>query len=297
MDEFKNKEMKKIYLEMHGGLGNQLFIFALLFVLLKKDPNAKIYLDKTKFFLRRIHDGFLLNDLINRLNRKLYHSVKYSILPNFFLKFLKFFRTNIDINQENEPYVFQKLEIIKNYVILSGYWQSYKYFFDIQNDLRVFLHQFLNDQNDLDKINDFVSKISQTKIAIHVRRGDYVKLKTYGLLSNDYYSNSIKYFQRLYPRAQYFVFSDDINLVKNEKLFQMPVIYIQPKNISSINSLYLMSQCDHFITANSSFSWWAAFLGNHKDKKVVTPKKWFKDRSDFNDLIPPEWIKIENNLI
>lgn len=290
--------MKKINLVIQGGLGNQLFIFALLYSLLKKFDNAQIYLDVSKFIFKKMHEGFLLNNLLNYLNRSIKYPVKTSIFPSSILQFLTIFGTNIDRIKENEPYIFQDLEIKNDQVILKGYWQSFRYFMDIQEELRGFLLKFLKSQNSgLDTIINYSPNYNQVNIAVHVRRGDYLKLKTYGLLSNNYYSNAVNYFQELYPQARFLIFSDDINLVRVEKLFHIPVIYIEPRNPSSMHSLFLMSQCDHFITANSSFSWWAAFLGSHYNKTVTTPKKWFKDRDNYTDLIPPGWIKVENDLI
>ena len=212
-----------------------------------------------------------------------------------FLNKISLLNQNYIFHHEDEPYVFQNIAIKSENTFLFGYWQSYKYFFENSNYIKKIILDFIKTHQSSDKMGIAQNKNLYPQVAIHVRRGDYVKLKSYGLLSKDYYQKAIKYFQKELPNAQFLVFSDQPNNIKNENLFECPVIYIQPQN-SSINELYLMSQCDHFITANSSFSWWGAYLGENTSKIILTPKKWFKDRESRRDFIPPDWILIDNEL-
>ena len=290
--------MSRIYYQIQGGLGNQLFIIAFAISQALRHPEKKIYLDPCKYFLKKIHEGYLLKDLISQCSSQLPNPVDHSLFSTVIFSFLNkisLLNQNYIFHHEDEPYVFQNIAIKSENTFLFGYWQSYKYFFENSNYIKKIILDFIKTHQSSDKMGIAQNKNLYPQVAIHVRRGDYVKLKSYGLLSKDYYQKAIKYFQKELPNAQFLVFSDQPNNIKNENLFECPVIYIQPQN-SSINELYLMSQCDHFITANSSFSWWGAYLGENTSKIILTPKKWFKDRESRRDFIPPDWILIDNEL-
>jgi hypothetical protein len=136
-------------------------------------------------------------------------------------------------------------------------------------------------------------------ISVHIRRGDYMNLQdSFGILSSDYYNSAIKFTlensSTKYDRV--LVFSDDFVLAK--KLFSnvevsLPVQFAEsPENLPE-ETLFLMSKSDALVISNSSFSWWAAQLGN-KSKFVVRPSKWFRAMSDPQDLFPPEWHQQES---
>jgi hypothetical protein len=136
-------------------------------------------------------------------------------------------------------------------------------------------------------------------IAVHIRRGDYMNLQeSYGVLSSDYYNSAIN-FTLENSSIQYLrvlVFSDDIVLAK--QLFSnveipLPVQFSESPNDSPEETLFLMSQSDAIVISNSSFSWWAAQLGN-KSKFVAYPSKWFRGMLDPEDLFPPEWHQQES---
>ena len=137
---------------------------------------------------------------------------------------------------------------------------------------------------------------NKNSVAIHIRRGDYFnnsKARNYhGILGEDYYKKSITYVKKKVKSPNFFIFSDDIELVKktlpcfNNKKF----IFIDTK--SSINDLYLMCNCRHFIIANSTFGWWGAWLSKNKHKIVCAPKRWVRARISTPDIIPENWIKI-----
>lgn len=150
--------------------------------------------------------------------------------------------------------------------MMVGYWQSEKYFADIEADIRT---EFALPKTQLDYV------------AIHVRRGDYLQLPhVFHTQSVEYYEEAKEHF----PGADFLAFSDDPSWVK-ENLPWADVVEGNPP----IVDMALMASCDGMIMANSSFSWWAAWLGN---KTVVAPTKWFTCGHDTRDLIPDRWIKI-----
>lgn len=167
---------------------------------------------------------------------------------------------------------------------LHGYFQSEKYF---KKHHKLIRETF--DVRDEEIINTPYDNlmIGQDVVGVHVRRGDYLKLK-------DHHSPcSISYYReasQVFNNSLFFIFSDDIDWCKKKFNFLPKVIYVE--NLTSVRSLLLMSRCDHNIIANSSFSWWAAWLNKNKEKKVIAPINWFGPRvsHDISDLLPKEWI-------
>jgi len=138
--------------------------------------------------------------------------------------------------------------------------------------------------------------ISETiAVSLHVRRGDYVKnpqvLKEFGICSIDYYKRAIKHIEDSVDSPTYFVFSDDLAWVKKNLPVGEKVVYIQGENITDTEELTLMSKCKHNIIANSTFSWWGAWLNQNSNKIVVAPTPWFETQPYDKDLILKSWIQ------
>ena len=180
-------------------------------------------------------------------------------------------------------------------IYLDGYWQSPNYFDSIRKTL---LEDF--------KLNDGLSasgKIiedsikSTNSVSLHVRRGDYVQnsrvLDEYGICSVSYYERALSEIAKLYSDYTVYVFSDDIEWVKNNLQFKnSSVVFIKDESITSAQELYLMSKCKHNIIANSTFSWWGAWLNNNPDKIVIAPTPWFDKVIYDKNLIPSSWKQI-----
>lgn len=182
--------------------------------------------------------------------------------------------------------------------ILNGYWQSEDYFREkadiIRNDFR-----FLNEPEGNNK--DLASRIYKTNsVSIHIRRGDYISdaatNKTHGICSLEYYANAVKFIAGKVPDPVFYIFSDDMEWVKSNLLLSLPHEYIEGNNQhAAYVDMQLMTMCNHNIIANSSFSWWAAWLNPNDKKIVVAPKKWFADPSlhlKSRQLIPANWITL-----
>jgi hypothetical protein len=177
---------------------------------------------------------------------------------------------------------------------LDGYWQSYKYF---EADWEMIKHDFLFSPKLIKEENSMLEKIkSSNSVFVHVRRGDYVSNKEtnlyHGDLGEKYYHFAEKEIVQRVKNPVYFVFSDDINWVKENIKFNGEQHFAVSSSAAD-HDLYLMLSCQHAIIANSSFSWWGAWLIDNPGKVVIAPSKWFANSSiDTSDLCPESWRKI-----
>lgn len=178
---------------------------------------------------------------------------------------------------------------------LAGYWQSEKYFCGAADTIR---HDFSFKQS-LSPVNAKIAdQIGQVNaVSLHVRRGDYISNPrnsiAHGACAPDYYRAAIQYVSGQVEQPHFFIFSDDIAWVKENLKMDMPHRYIDHNHgAESYNDMRLMSLCRHHIIANSSFSWWGAWLNQSASKIVVAPAKWFADGKNAGDLIPQGWVKL-----
>ncbi len=175
-----------------------------------------------------------------------------------------------------------------------GLWQSETYF----KDSKEIIKKDLTYKKPLSPAgNSFAEKIKNIEsVSIHIRRGDYTNKHTvdkHGLCSKEYYDQAISYIQKKYSDAYFFIFSDDIAWVKDNLDLPAHKTYVSGTNsVDHFEELHLMSLCKHNIIANSTFSWWAAWLNNNPLKVVIAPKKWFKLPIPTKDLIPNSWIQL-----
>lgn len=182
----------------------------------------------------------------------------------------------------------------KMHPVLDGYWQSEKYFKNIRNII-------CRDFTIKNKSKNFIHVLNiisgTNSVSIHFRRGDYAwdekTNKYHGLLGIEYYRKAIDIIQRKMKNPHFFIFSDDPTWVKNNFKIKKPVTHISDfSKLTNAEELVLMSHCEHNIIANSSFSWWGAWLNKNPKKIVIAPKKWFKARIDDKDIVPTGWIRI-----
>jgi hypothetical protein len=179
---------------------------------------------------------------------------------------------------------------------LDGFWQSEQYFSPIANLIR----QDLQLKNPLpENLKALVTQIQSTNaIAVHVRRGDYVSNPTttayHGVCSVQWYEDAAKYMIEKIENPVFFVFSDDYEWVRKNIYFDAPTVFITPSpDGQECNDLHVMSLCQHNIIANSSFSWWGAWLNANPNKIVIAPQQWFAaGNHDTKDLIPHSWIRL-----
>ena len=176
---------------------------------------------------------------------------------------------------------------------LHGYWQSERYFAAYAANIRAdFIFREELQGVDL-RIANAISQ--STAISLHVRRGDYVSdpktLAVHGTCTPEYYYSAIETLRQRCPNARFFAFSDDPSWVVQVLQPRYPQLVLVEHNngMSSYNDMRLMSMCDHHIIANSSFSWWGAWLNHRPDKMVIAPARWFANGRDTPDLVPDNW--------
>jgi len=179
-------------------------------------------------------------------------------------------------------------------VYLDGYWQSEKYFTDIA---AIICKEFTLKKDPAGKNKELTEIINSCEsVSLHIRRGDFVSdaeiYQTHGVCDLDYYYKCIEYIVEKTNTPIFFVFSDEPEWARQNLNLSHPVTFVTHNGAEKCyEDMWLMSQCRHNIIANSSFSWWGAWLNQTPDKIVFAPKKWFvtEDR-DTRDLIPDKWI-------
>lgn len=286
--------MNNIIVKCLGGLGNQMFQYSFYRRLQLDGKNVS--LDISGFNEYGLHNGFELEQIfglninfadVNEVNKIKQAAYKANIIQKIWWKISN---SKPIINQQDFGYHSCYVNFPKS-AYFDGYWQSEKY---IGNNADIIRKEFsfppVDEQNE-----PYAKQIRHTNgVSIHVRMGDYVDHPIHGgICTLDYYQQAINIIKTKLINPQFFVFSDDMNWCEvNLKLKN--AIYIKGnKGENSYRDMQLMSMCKHNIIANSSFSWWGAWLNNSSDKIVIAPAKWFNDpKINARDLIPDEWLKI-----
>jgi len=296
-----------IILSLFGGLGNQMFQYACgkaiamkLGVELKLDVSLVVDRTPRENFTYRDYElaVFNINDEIatedevrayipnlwnsTELQRQLYRVKRFLTQKSFFREKLKF-RFNEDIDSVSD----------NSYIY--GYFQTERYF----EDIRIELLERFSLRNQLDEVNALIVKQMQLEnsVSIHVRRGDYTNSAFTLLGVEDYYRKAIDFIIENVENPVFYVFTNDQEWVEdNFKALEIN------KSIVTVNSgsqsykdMILMSNCKHNICANSSFSWWGAWLNTNSDNIVITPQNWFKSTEYVEstyDLIPTRWMSL-----
>lgn len=180
-------------------------------------------------------------------------------------------------------------------IYLKGYRQSERYFKPIEMIIR---DGFSLKPESVERVSAVAAGLrSSNSVSIHIRRGDYSNKQVadfHGVLGEDYYQQAIRYFESKLPGCRFYVFSDAPEWVAEQLSFEAPVEIISgEKTRTHFEDFHLISCCRHNVIANSTFSWWAAWLNEHSDKIVVAPKRWFNQAGhDTRDLIPQGWIRM-----
>lgn len=178
---------------------------------------------------------------------------------------------------------------------LIGYWQSERYFAavaaTIRREVRV---NAAPEGRNAELLDDIAARDA---VAIHVRRGDYVSNPAatayHGLCGLDYYRGAIRRLAESVPRPHCFVFSDDLDWVRANLDTGHPTTFVGHNAETPWEDLRLMAACRHFIVANSSFSWWGAWLGARPGKQVIAPARWFRaDHGGEGEIVPAEWLRM-----
>lgn len=296
--------MTKFFIPVKGGLGNQMFFYA--FKLYLKENGINGHLVWNEYFFTKQHNGVELFKIFNiqttRLTKiKIFFLVTMnkSLLPNISkrilgrvakAKYLLAFKF-----KQSTPYTFDNvLEISrKKHIYLDGFWQNYHYLEPIRDKvLKEFnfkLPQNFSENNFLKQIKDCNS------VSMHIRRGDYLDPKFANLNvinSNEYYWKAIDYIKGKVEFPLFFIFTDDLTWARKEFVSEDFVFIEGNINMDAYLDMYLMSQCKHNIIANSTFSWWGAWLNTYSSKTVIAPNLWTVDTLS-SQLCPSEWIFLD----
>ncbi len=289
-----------ILVQLNGGLGNQLFQYA-LGRRIAIDRNAALRFETSAFDSQRreykLHHFNVKGSPAS--GKEVKHFLKWEQNPRL-TAIYRLYNANkpyyrkLIVDEQSVPFNENILRVPKN-VFLRGYWQSEKYFSSISNVLR---EDLVAKAPLADRNLEMAEKIKSCfAVSLHIRRGDYVTdmptNQTHGILSLEYYQAAISFILHCFPVATFFIFSDDVAWAKENLQIAAPHFFVDHNTgKTDYEDLRLVSFCKHHIIANSSFSWWGAWLCQNPAKKVVAPKQWYKIEIDTRDLLPEEWIKL-----
>lgn len=286
-----------------GGLGNQMFQYAFALRLKHENPSEEVKLDISHFGGYGLHNGFELRSVFpsamlpiataKDLQRVTWHVPNYKL--SRIVRHIFPLRKTEYVQSADACYQFDEKAILQSgNRYYEGYWQS-PCFFDKCRGM--VLSEFSFRPFDTDQNRYFSSRLVQdNSIAIHVRRGDYVNHPIYkDICTLDYYRKAIVEAKKVINDPEYFVFSNDVQWCKdnlNDLFGKSKVNFVSNnKGTESYRDMQLMSQAECLILANSSFSWWSAYLSSRNDQVVFAPNRWANGFDDA-DLFPKEWIKI-----
>lgn len=289
-----------VIIKIAGGLGNQMFQYALARAL--ENKGRKVLLDCSGYKVQSQTDT-VRNYELDRFSIKIAKASQKEIASYFnrrqrFLYYLgRLIKKDLSkIIIEKEHHYQDKIAECDNKYLI-GYWQSEHYFKTIRKEL---LEDFSFEDLRLSQNNEVLRKqlfSAENSVAVHIRGGDYTaagNVPIYGnICTKEYYQKAFAYIEKNIGQVLYYIFTNDFTLAQQ-------ILPMNNKNIKIIDwnaeedgwiDMYLMSICKHNIIANSSFSWWAAWLNQNPEKVVIAPSKW-QNGSDIEDIVPREWVRV-----
>ncbi len=292
-----------IITRLSGGMGNQMFQYALGRVLSIKNKTTlgldlHDLLDRTPRhtgFTFRNYDLDLFNIQASILSSKEIPWKYRSFGTGTVALLLGKVRRRLLHNKGKEHHVEVNTSILSlgPNTYLDGYWQSHKYFIGYEDVIRKDFSITASLSNEIQILKKEIQE--QSSVCIHIRRGDYVGNAFHEVVKNDYYHTALEILLKKIKVEHLYVFSDDIAWCRDNLTFDQPTTFVGDEYAGerAIGHFALMRACSHFIIPNSSFAWWAAWLGESSEKIVIAPKQWFGDASiETNDRVPLEWIRI-----
>lgn len=286
--ELRNRRLRVVVAVLRGGLGNQMFQYAL----------AK----RIAQFQQRelVLDDLALDENALEGVRRYYELGIFPIHAHLTSRMSK--------GNERPPVEGHVVETKPSFcsevtaptpfacLYLNGYWQSEKYFKPIARTIRKEF-QFAPALRSVDGW-EVAIRAERMPVCVHVRRQDYLgpRGKYIGFVGREYYRRSVNAIAKRVPMPHFFVFSDDLNWCQATLGIQHPHTFVSHRtngDVMSGRDLMLMTMCKHFIIANSSFSWWAAWLCKNRRKIVIAPERWFADSHlASSDVVPASWIRL-----
>ena len=285
--------MKSLKIQLEGGLGNQLFQLAAgrYFSLLVERPLVAILPGRadSKFAHEFEFKNFCNFDFKSRQFTSSGIGLIFWKVDRRFLHSMIFYRKLRSLFLSNSNEFIPNLP--KQTRVLRGYFQAFEYAIPRQDEFRSYFTQVSFGRED-----QLVLKLSANPhISLHVRRGDYAQLKNiYGLLSGGYYLESLNHVYQITKVNKVMVFSDDIAAAKEmfgNSIFSEYEFVYAPQTLKPDQIISLMMLCQAHVIANSTFSWWGAFLAPESNL-IVAPTPWLKSGEEAKSLIPPNWIQL-----
>lgn len=286
-----------IVIEMSGGLGNQMFQYALYkkFESLNKDVVME-----TSFFrsgqelreyelgifpvkYRTITDKEAANIRGFGYQDSVLDKIRHKLIPQKY-------KIYVDKIGPFQPEIFEM-----DNVYLSGYWQNENYFKDIKE---VICRDFSFSDKLMEQYKNICERLDkENSVSVHIRRGDYLtteNTRIHGNICTDkYYANAMNYIKEKVKNPQFYIFTDDLDWAHEKYSGENITIVDGNRNTSSYVDMFLMSKCKHNIVANSTFSWWAAWLNSNTDKLVLAPPKWLNNFPEAQ-VASADWILVDN---
>lgn len=284
-----------IITRIHGGLGNQMFQYALgrnlsliHNVPLKLDYSyLKVPNQSSRSF--RLHGFQIKAEEATAEEIRAYRSDMQKILDRF-----RPYSKKKKVLEESGDFEERVLSRSDGY--FDGHWQNEKYFRQNEETIRKDFALKNPPGEEALRVAERMGEAAES-VSLHIRRGDYVSIKkiadVHGVLPMSYYKNACDLILQKIPSAHFFISSDDIGWAKEHFPKNYPVEFISSPNIPDYEELALMNQCRHHIIANSTMSWWAAYLNQNPAKIVIAPKNWFRDPTKKTEnLVLKTWTRI-----
>ena len=268
-----------------GGLGNQMFDYC-FFLSLKRKSRFRLHIIEIEPSVER-HYGLELFKIFH--TKGAWRVALYNFLYNHHCRwYIHRHQTIVQGNslEYNPDYLLKRSGLYR----YDGYWQSEKYFTDIKDTVRKhfrFRTDLLNERT-----KECASHLCETaSVSIHIRRGDYLNESGWDKSETDFYQQAQSYILKQEEHPVFYVFSDDMEWCRTRFKGENYRLVDWNTGNDSWQDMYLMSQCKHNIIANSSFSWWGAWLNNNPQKIVIAPEQWFCFSPNY-DIIPIGWVTI-----
>ncbi|TDX09275.1 alpha-1,2-fucosyltransferase [Flavobacterium sp. S87F.05.LMB.W.Kidney.N] len=286
-----------------NGLGNQMSQYAFYLQKKKLDKSTRFIFDKRShishngYELERVFNIEVKETVVNSILFLLFRILTIKKHPYFskpLIKLLNFF--GITLFEESANYDFDEslLKSSKGIRFLYGGWHSEKYF---ESNKKQVLETFKLEVEDVENLSHLEQIKKTESVSIHVRRGDYMKginFEMYGsVCTKGYFENAIDKINQLVEKPHFFVFSNDLNWVKENFVMDRCTFIDCNNGKDSWKDMYLMSNCKYNVNSNSTFSWWGSYLNTNNSKEVIVPN-YFVNNLETKDFYPSNWLKIKD---
>lgn len=280
-----------VIVKIKGGFGNQLFTYASAYAI-SQELQQNLIMDKVIYdldYFRKFELPSLSLKYDQMLISKFVPNTKVKTLIYKVLRRLKL-KGFTEVHEKKEFSFDENIYNLSGDIYLDGYWQNYRYFHKYYKDLS---EMFVPRETPRKEVTDYITSLrGVNSVAMHVRRGDYKTFNGGKCLSLDYYIKAMEYFNS--NDVQFYVFTDDIDFCEKNLPNSENINYVsRSEKLTDIEEFFIMKECKNFIIANSSFSWWAAYLSEQKaDSLIVAPvvDMWKRD------FYPDEWVALNTHL-